>query len=259
MTVNYRLTAATGLHKGDREYQQDQVVLLQHPRQSSCVLGVIADGMGGRSGGRKASDQVVLTAKQLLNHFDPGTDNPVHFLQSIAKEAHLVIRLTAVSAEQEPHSTIAAFLITPRGECHWVHAGDSRVYHFHAGQMLFRTLDHSYVQSLIDSGEITEDEAVNHPHSNLLVGCLGSETDPPATTYSIRQLKVGDTILACSDGLWAYFSAQELAQTVDVLGAKDAAMFLVEKARERSRGRGDNISIVIAKMLPLPRTAPQAA
>ena len=50
----------------------------------------------------------------------------------MVQEAHLVIKLTAISSEQEPHSTIAAFIINPDGECHWVHAGDSRIYHFHA-------------------------------------------------------------------------------------------------------------------------------
>ena len=113
MSTNYRLTAATGLHNGDRQYQQDQVGILQHPRQRECVLAIVADGMGGRSGGRKAADQVLLTAKQLFERFDPVTDNPQKFLDAITKEAHLVIRLTAVSAEQEPHSTIAAFMIMP--------------------------------------------------------------------------------------------------------------------------------------------------
>ena len=56
MDKGYRLSAATGLHKGDREYQQDQVGLFAHPRIAGCVMGVVADGMGGRTGGRKASD-----------------------------------------------------------------------------------------------------------------------------------------------------------------------------------------------------------
>lgn len=62
MTKGYRLTASTGIHKGDREYQQDQVALLTHGRVNGCVLAIVADGMGGRSGGRKASDQVMMTA-----------------------------------------------------------------------------------------------------------------------------------------------------------------------------------------------------
>ncbi|MEI8324488.1 MAG: serine/threonine-protein phosphatase, partial [Betaproteobacteria bacterium] len=54
MATGYRLTASTGIHKGDREYQQDQVLLLSHPQARGCGLGVVADGIGGLSGGRKA-------------------------------------------------------------------------------------------------------------------------------------------------------------------------------------------------------------
>ena len=75
MTKGYRLTASTGIHKGDRDYQQDRVALLNHPRSNGCVLAIVADGMGGRSGGRKASDQVMMTAKQLFDRFSPATDD----------------------------------------------------------------------------------------------------------------------------------------------------------------------------------------
>ena len=69
MTKAFRLIASTGIHKGDRDYQQDQVALLSHPRYNGCVLAVVADGMGGRSGGRKASDQVMMTARQLFERY----------------------------------------------------------------------------------------------------------------------------------------------------------------------------------------------
>ena len=113
MTKAFRLIASTGIHKGDREYQQDQVALLSHPRYNGCVLAVLADGMGGRSGGRKASDQVMLTARQLFERYSPETDDPVTMLKALVQEAHIVIRLTAITSEQEPHSTITAFLINP--------------------------------------------------------------------------------------------------------------------------------------------------
>ena len=74
MSKGYRILASTGIHKGDRDYQQDQVELMQHVRIPNCLLAVLADGMGGRSGGRKASDQVMLTARQLFNRFDPETE-----------------------------------------------------------------------------------------------------------------------------------------------------------------------------------------
>src|SRR4051812_46613596 len=123
MTKGYRLTASTGIHKGDREYQQDQVSLFSHARVSGCVLGIVADGMGGRSGGRKASDQVMMTAKQLFERYSPEHDDAPSMLKQIVQEAHIVIKLTEISSEQEPHSTLAAFLITPAGDCHWIHTG----------------------------------------------------------------------------------------------------------------------------------------
>ena len=129
--------------------------------------------MGGRSGGRKASDQVLMTARQLFSRYSPERDSSTAVLQQLLEDAHTVIKLTALSSEQEPHSTLAAFLMNPKGDCAWIHAGDSRIYHFQDGQLVTRTRDHSYVQVLIDRGEITEAEANVHPKGNILLGCLG--------------------------------------------------------------------------------------
>ncbi len=251
MSKGYKLTASTGIHKGDREYQQDQLALLSHPRINGCVLAILADGMGGRSGGRKASDQVMMTAKQLFERYSPDTDDATDLLTQVVQESHIVIKLTAISSEQEPHSTIAAFLINPRGDCHWAHAGDSRILHFHGDQLVKRTMDHSYVQSLVDRGMITEQEAQVHPQSNILMGCLGTETDPPLTAHFIPQLRAGDTLMACSDGVWHYFDNDELGAILSELSAREASQFIIEKARERAHGGGDNLSLVIVKLEPL--------
>lgn len=248
MSKGYRLTASTGIHKGDREYQQDQVALLNHPRVNGCVLAVVADGMGGRSGGRTASDQVMMTAKQLFDRYAPETDDAPTLLKQLVQEANLVIKLSAISSEQEPHSTLAAFLINPGGDCHWIHAGDSRVYHYHGDRLIKRTLDHSYVQTLVESGSITEEEANVHPQSNILMGCLGTENDPPMDMHFIPQLAPGDTLMACSDGVWHYFNSAELGAALSKLSAREASEFLIEKARSRARGSGDNLSLVIVKL-----------
>lgn len=248
--VAYRLSASTGIHKGDRQYQQDQIGLLSHARAKGCVLAIVADGMGGRSGGRKASDQVMLTAKQLFERYDPATDNCRLFLQEVVDQAHLVIRLTAVSAEQEPHSTVAAFVLNPQGDCHWIHCGDSRIYHYHKQALVKRTLDHSYVQMLVERGDIKPEEADDHPKSNILLACLGADEEPKASYHCVNQLQVGDCLMACSDGLWHYFSEHELGQVLDSLAPREATEFLVEKARVRARGGGDNLSLVIVKIEP---------
>ena len=251
-TKGYRVTASTGIHKGDRDYQQDQVKLLSHPHAKGCVMAVLADGMGGRCGGRKASDQVMMTAKQLFDRYSPAVDDPVAMLSQLVLEAHMVIKLTAISTEEEPHSTIAVFVLNPDGSCHWAHAGDSRIYHFHGKQLVKRTKDHSYVQTLVNKGELTEEQANFHPQSNILMGCLGTEKEPPMDSHSIAKLAPGDSLLACSDGLWHYFTEAELGSVLSALSAREASEFLVDKARLRARGSGDNLSLAIVKVEEVP-------
>ncbi len=214
-------------------------------------MAVLADGMGGKSGGRKAADQVILTAQQLFERFSPGTDDAGTMLQQLVLEAHLMIKLTAITAEEEPHSTVAGFIILPSRECVAVHAGDSRIYHFRASDMMFRTSDHSYVQRLIDDGELTEDEANTHPQSNLLTGCLGTLKEPPVTLHRLGRLEVGDSVLACSDGLWHYLSPIELGSISHALPPREAGEMMIGKARERARGSGDNLSLALIRVDPL--------
>lgn len=260
MEKGYRLAAATGLHKGDRDYQQDQVALLTHPRVPGCVLGVLADGMGGRTGGRKAADQVLLTTRQLFERYDPEADDGGELLRQIGQEAHLVIKLTAIAAEQEPHSTMAAFLINPGGECHWLHTGDSRIHQFRGARLIRRTTDHSYVQMLVSQGKITEEDAAEHPQSNVLTSCLGTETEPNFTSARIARLQIGDCLMACSDGLWHYFENNELGSVLDTLTPREACEFLIEKARQRAAGGGDNLSLVVVKIeAPEPQKTPPAS
>lgn len=256
MASGFRIVASTGIDQGDREYQQDQLLLLGHTRAKGCLLGVVADGMGGRSGGRKASDQVMLTAQQLFERFDPLTDDPLAFLERVARESHIVIKLTAASAEQEPHSTLAAFVMNPNGRCGFAHSGDSRLYLYRNGVLVHRTRDHSYIQSMVERGQLTEEEAANDPRSNLLLHCLGTANDPAVTCTDVGLLSAGDVIVACSDGVWHYFTTAEIGRVVSQLSPRDACEFLILKARQRAEGRGDNLSLIVVKLEPLPAGAP---
>src|SRR5678809_902915 len=201
-SLGYRLSAPTMIHRGDRAYQQDQVQSLRHVRDPGFPMGVLSDGLGGKIGRRKAADQVILTAQQLFERYSPTRDDPAEALKQLVLEAHLMIKLTAITSEEEPHSTIAAFLISPTRECEYVHAGDSRIYHFRQAEMVSRSIDHSYVQRLVDERQISEEEANSHPQSNLLTGCLGTFQDPPLSPISRRSMCFCDSVLSCSDGLW---------------------------------------------------------
>jgi len=248
MSLPFRLTATTAIHRGDRAYQQDQVAILTHTRVPGCMLAVLADGMGGKSGGRKAADQVLLTARQLFDRFSPDSDSAADLLRQLVQESHLMIKLTAITAEEEPHSTVAAMLLTPHLQFEAIHAGDSRVYHFRGAEMVRRTVDHSYVQRLIDEGKLTEEQANNHPQSNLLTGCLGTHQDPPITPWTMGSLQHGDSLLACSDGLWHYFTPKEIGAIVHGLPPREAGEMLVNKARQRARGGGDNLSLALLRI-----------
>lgn len=243
-----RLIAATGTHRGDRQYQQDQVCVIPHHRGSGALLALVADGMGGKSGGRKAADQVVLTAQQLFERYSPSEESGEGLLRQICSESHLMIKLTALSAEEEPHSTLACFLITADLACHWLHTGDSRVYLFRQGEMIRRTYDQSYVQRLIDQGQLTEAEAQSHPQSNLLTACLGTVQEPEPVVTDLGKLMPGDVVMCCSDGLWHYFNERELATVTTTLPPRESVELLINKARQRAQGAGDNLSIAVVKV-----------
>jgi PPM family protein phosphatase len=253
----YRLSAATGMHRGDRSYQQDQVAFFAHPHVPGCGMAILADGMGGKSGGRKAADQVIMVASQVYERFAPTSEDPEELLETLVRESHQMIRLTAMTAEEEPHSTLAGFVIGPDRSCHVVHAGDSRVYHFRGPELQMRTFDHSLVQRMVDEGRLTEEEALTHPQSNLLTGCLGTNQDPPLSLENLGKLDIGDTLLVCSDGLWHYFSTQELGAIANALAPREASELLIDKARQRARGGGDNISVAIVRIESLNKQAPK--
>ncbi|MEY4911623.1 MAG: hypothetical protein RL761_1286 [Pseudomonadota bacterium] len=247
MTKAISFSASSGTHQGDRESQQDRVCLFRNMREPNCILAIVADGMGGLTGGRQASDQVILTADQLFRSFNSKIDDAPELLEKIAQETHIVIGLTAMASTDQPHTTYASFLITSEGVCHWAHVGDSRIYHFRNSKLIRRTMDHSYVQSLIDNNEITQEQAVNHPQSNVLTQCLGSKAKPKITHHGIGKLRSGDVIMACSDGVWPYFKDAEMSSILENCNPREATELIITTARARSKRRGDNLSIAIVK------------
>lgn len=247
----HRLEIVTAINQGDREYQQDQVEVVPHHRVNGCIAGLLADGMGGKSGGRKASEQVIMTSRQIFDRFVVGQDNATDTLLQMVSESHLMIRLTAITSEEEPHSTFAGFIIEPNLRLSVAHAGDSRIYHLRDSKLVNCTKDHSYVQQLVDEGRLPWAEAAAHPQANLLVGCLGTQQEPPQVSHT-TQLAIGDCVLACSDGLWHYYKPEEFARVAHALSARAAAELLMTKARTRANGRGDNLSMVLVRVVPMP-------
>jgi serine/threonine protein phosphatase PrpC len=239
-------------HIGDRAEQQDRSALLTHAQRPGKLLAVLADGMGGRSGGQIASDQVITTAKNLFSEAPLDGQSAPELLEQIAQEAHSVVRLSALSSEKEPHSTLVALLID-RTSAFWVHAGDSRLYRFRAGQLLARTADHSYANRLAPDGSLVDGGAQAARFKNILFSAIGIGQSLRVDHGSCSDLASGDAFVLASDGFWAYFSDEEIGQVVHLASPRQAAETLIKHARQRAGGRGDNVSVVIVKLNPLPR------
>jgi len=238
-------------HTGDRKEQQDRVGLFAHPARPGTMLAVLADGMGGHSGGAMAAEQVLLKAKQNFEAFSPRNESPEHLLEGIVSEAHVVIKLTRFTSEQDPHSTAVVLMLQP-DRVNWVHCGDSRLYHYRGAQLVSRSQDHSLVGELQRKGKLDEAGALEHPQRNVLLSCLGSERPPRTALGMSAPLTAGDSFLLCSDGLWAHFSDAELGAALSSFPAREAAQILINHARERAAGSGDNISLAIIKLVEAP-------
>ena len=245
------IDACVAQHQGDRKEQQDRVALLPHPKGGGVALAVVADGMGGHTGGVLAAQQVIHTAGTNLGQFSARNELPKDLLESSLNEAHMLIKASRFINEKDPHSTAVMLLLQP-GKVSWAHCGDSRMYRFRGDRMAFHTIDHSYVEELVAKGRITPEQALVHPNRNILLTSLGGNEPPRIDHGETDDLQAGDSFLLCSDGLWGYFSDTELGSLVSAYSAREASDQLITRARTRACGEGDNVSVVIIKLLEAP-------
>jgi len=244
----FKVTACTAEHIGDRAEQQDRVAILTSPRHPNSLLAVVSDGMGGRTGGRMAADQVIATATHVFRDLrEDDSGGLLGLLVTMADEAHTVIRLSGMSSEKEPHATFVAVIV--RGDyAAWAHAGDSRLYHFRGERLMHRTEDQTYASFLRAHGREQQALDAERRFKHMLVSSLGLARPPNLLVGDTSDLRSGDAFLLCSDGLWAYFSDAELAETIAGSSPRDAVGELVRLARERAQGSGDNLSLAIVKL-----------
>ncbi len=245
-----RLTvhACVAQHLGDRTEQQDRVAVMSRniDSQRSLAFGVLADGLGGMSGGAMAAENVMMTSRRRFDEFAPALESPESFYQSLVDEVHTVLKLTGMTTGANPHSTFAAVLMQ-NDRVDWCHIGDSRIYHIRERKLIHCTSDHTYAQELIASGKAPAERARLHPAANQLVNALGSSRRPIPTLGHLEQPRTGDTFLLCSDGLWNYFHAGELVLVIESMNLREAAETLMQRARDRAQGQGDNCSLALMR------------
>ena len=113
------IDACVAQHQGDRKEQQDRVALVPHPKGGGVALAVVADGMGGHTGGVLAAQQVIHTARNNLEQYSAREESAQSMLESILSESHMLIKASRFMNEKDPHSTAVMLLLQP-GKVSWV-------------------------------------------------------------------------------------------------------------------------------------------
>lgn len=242
MLFQYVMESDTGKK---REVNEDRVAVLKRP--DGLLLALVADGMGGHNAGDVASEMTVAMLSKLF--MDAPSEE---FVSASSKKRWLDEKIRFINSEVYHYAgdhpeckgmgtTLIAALIE-NSFCTICHIGDSRVYTFN-GKAEQVTRDHSYVNVLVDNGEISEQEAEDHPKKNWIVRALGTEAGIEGEMIEL-ELSDSSYLLICSDGLSNKVSKEEIAKIVGSHSAlSQKGKDLVDLANDK--GGEDNISFVL--------------
>lgn len=212
------------------------------------LVSVVCDGMGGHVGGATASNIAVSTIIDNLNsvfYEDPR----VAIGESIDRANKAIIQKTVEQPQLAGMGSTCVMLLVRDGKVYIGHVGDSRIYLIRSRRIVQLTKDHSYVQMLVDCGEITKEEAEHHPRKNEITNALGIPTMSPATVAEDAIIpEAGDCFVLCSDGLSGMVPDHTICKVISnqsEMGAQDRVDRLVALANEN--GGLDNITVQLVE------------
>jgi serine/threonine protein phosphatase PrpC len=222
--------------------------LIRGNNQDSVYAGprllAVADGMGGHAAGDVAS-KVVIAALEHLDDDAPSGDMLQAMRQAVFEGSEHLREVIRESPQLEGMGTTLTAILFAGGRLALCHVGDSRAYLVRDGQLSQITHDDTFVQTLIDDGRITAEEANSHPQRSLLLRALnGQEVEPD---LSMREARDGDRYLLCSDGLSGVVSEETLAEALKDPDPQSTADRLIELALRS--GGPDNITVIVADVV----------
>ena len=208
-------------------------------------LLALADGMGGHAAGEVAS-QLVIQALRPLDDDEPGGDLLAKLDAATRRGNQAIADQVAEAPELDGMGTTLTAILFAGSRLGLCHIGDSRGYLLRDGQLTQITRDDTFVQTLVEEGRITAEEAHTHPQRSLIMRALtGTEVEP---TLTVREARAGDRYLLCSDGLSDVVSEETIRDTMSsVENHRECADRLIELAL---RGGGpDNVTVVVADVV----------
>lgn len=228
-----------------RERKQNEDSYYIANEEDKVQLFMVADGMGGYNAGEVASKMAIDEVKKYIDkHFQKNKDNIEQLLVDAIENANTAIYKKAEkNKELKGMGTTLDVSIIYNSKVYIGHVGDSRVYRIRKEFMRRLTKDHSYVQTLIEDGTITKEEAFNHPKKNMITKALGCMEKAEPDIYTKTFIK-NDILLMTSDGLTNMIKEDEIFNIIKE-DKENAINKLVEKANDN--GGYDNITVVIIK------------
>lgn len=233
----------TGLVRGNNE---DEYLFMRSPDKEYLLL-IIADGMGGHRCGEEASRIAVQQSSRLIEErysANLSDKELLELLEDAAETAniHVEAESRAASEKNGMGTTLTLGLIREK-KLFLAHVGDTRVYLLRQGRLMQLTRDHTYVQALVDRGDISRDEAANHPQRSVLIKALGvrEKLDPDLNVY---QLRAYDKLLFCTDGLYDVVSPAEIKENLTAAPDVNRAVSNFIDLTLR-RGAPDNVTVII--------------
>jgi PPM family protein phosphatase len=207
-------------------------------------LLALADGMGGHAAGEVAS-QLVIAALAHLDDDEPGGDLLAKLDGAVRAGNSAIAAQVEMEPDLEGMGTTLTAILFAGNRIGLVHIGDSRGYLLRDGELTQITKDDTFVQTLVDEGRITREEAHSHPQRSLIMRALtGHEVEP---TLTMREARPGDRYLLCSDGLSDPVSDDTILEALQIPDVAESAYRLIELAL---RGGGpDNVTVVVADVV----------
>jgi PPM family protein phosphatase len=209
-------------------------------------LIAVADGMGGHAAGELASATAVATLAE-LDAYSLDPDDVVRAATELIDiTSDRIAEAIADDIERSGMGTTLTSILMLKNAVAVVHGGDSRAYLFRDGMLSQITKDHTYVQTLIDAGQISDAEAAIHPRRNLIMRAIDG-TPGVMVDVSIREAREGDRLLVCSDGLTGVVSHESIQQSLRLKDITASVTDMVDKAL--AAGAPDNVTVVVADVV----------
>ena len=227
--------------KGGRDNQEDSRFPDSDAISTDCAAFAVCDGVGGSEKGEVASSTVCRTISELLSshkNTDPFTDED---FRNVLTQSYLALDKASDKSNRGMGTTLT-FLAFHSGGVLAAHIGDSKIYQIRPDEgIIYRSEDHSLVNSLLRSGNISPDEVRNHPKGNVITRCMsakeGNRQRDDATVVCLKDIAPGDYFLICTDGVTERIEEEEL---IDLYSSDRSDEEKYRFLAERSNGSSDN-------------------